>query len=73
MKRYLVHTIPNSRANEVKILSENIIKMKVTASPIDGKANEEVVKLLSKHFKVHKGQVLITKGISSDKKIVEIS
>lgn len=73
MKKFLVHTIPNSRANEVKILSENIIKMKVTASPIDGEANAEVIKLLSKHFKVHKGQIEITKGLSSDKKIVEIT
>ena len=72
MKRILVHTIPNSRANEVKVLSDVVIKMKVTASPIDGKANAEVIKLLSKHFKVHKGQITITKGLTSDKKIVEI-
>lgn len=72
MKRILVHTIPNSRKNEIITIADNILRIKVNASPIDGKANAEILKLLSKHFKIHKSQINITKGLANDKKIIEI-
>lgn len=73
MKRILVHIIPNSRKTEVKTIAENIYRVKVTAPPIDGLANKELLKILSKHFKTHKNNITFIKGVVSDKKIIEIS
>ena len=72
MKKIFVHTVPNSRANDVREISDNIIKVKVSAPPINGKANKELIKVLAKHYKIHKSEVLILKGIASDKKVVGI-
>lgn len=72
MKKILVHTIPNSRSNEVKEIADNIIKVKVSAPPIDGRANKELLKVLSKHYKIHKNEITIIKGIASDKKVIGI-
>ncbi len=44
----------------------------VKASPEKGKANEEVVKKLAKHFGVPKSAVRIISGGSSKKKIIKI-
>ncbi|OGV92172.1 hypothetical protein A3B57_03690 [Microgenomates group bacterium RIFCSPLOWO2_01_FULL_47_10] len=72
MKRILVHTIPNSRSNEIKALSDTIYKIKITAPPVEGLANQALIRLLAKYFKVHKSQIMVIKGLTSDKKIVEI-
>jgi len=40
--------------------------------PIDGKANEELKDLLSKHFKVPKSKILIKTGKNSRHKFIEI-
>jgi len=46
--------------------------VRVTATPEKGKANEKVIKLLAKHFKVAKSQVKIIRGLTSRNKTVEI-
>lgn len=41
--------------------------------PIDGKANEAIIRALAKYFKVPKSQVRIVAGSASREKIVEIN
>ncbi len=49
------------------------ITVGVKAQPEKGKANEEAVKKIAKHFGVSKSAVRIISGASSRKKIIEIS
>jgi len=44
------------------------LKVKLTSPPVDGKANEELVKFLSKTLKIPKSSIEITKGETSKKK-----
>ncbi len=44
----------------------------VSALPVDGKANDSVIRLLAKHFNVAKSCVTIYRGIRSNKKIVDV-
>ena len=44
---------PNASKNEI-IKSNDEIKLRITAQPIDGKANKAVVEYLSKNFKIPK-------------------
>lgn len=44
----------------------------MTAPPVEGKANELLLKLLAKHFGVSKSQVTIVSGAKARQKIVEI-
>jgi hypothetical protein len=59
--------IPNSSKNDIIIESE-YIKVKVTAQPIENKANKALIEFLSKFLKIPKSRIEILKGdISRDK------
>ena len=61
---------PNAKKNEI-IKENDIIKIKITAQPIDGKANKAVIEYLSKTFKIPKTSIEILKGeTSKDKTII---
>lgn len=60
---------PNSSKNEI-IKTEEGIKIKITAQPIDGKANKALVEYLSKEFKVPKTYIEIVKGTTTKEKTV---
>ena len=44
---------PNAKKNEI-IREGEFVKIKITAQPIDGKANKALVEFLSKYFKIPK-------------------
>jgi len=47
--------------------------VKLTAAPEKGKANAQLIDVLSKFFNVKKSQIRILKGETSKEKIVEIN
>ncbi|MCK5332652.1 DUF167 domain-containing protein [Candidatus Parcubacteria bacterium] len=49
-----------------------LLKIYLTAVPINGKANKELIKLLSKELKISKSMVVIIKGEKKSEKIIEI-
>ncbi|MCK4918934.1 MAG: DUF167 domain-containing protein [Candidatus Pacebacteria bacterium] len=49
-----------------------LLKIYLTAVPVDGKANKELVKLLAKELKIGKSKVEIIKGEKKSEKIIEI-
>lgn len=63
---------PNSSKNEV-IKTDDTLKIKITAQPIDGKANKALIEYLSKLFKVPKSSFEILKGQTSKDKTILIS
>ena len=58
---------PNAKKNEI-IKDDTGIKVKITAQPIDGKANKCLVEYLSKNFKIPKTSIQILKGETSKEK-----
>lgn len=72
MKRIYVKVSPKSSRNEVVRVSEGEYKVKLTAAPVDGKANEALIEILAKHFKVAKSCVTIVGGKTAKTKIVDI-
>lgn len=63
---------PRAGRNEVIKISEGEYKVKVTAPPEKGKANEKVIELLAYHFKVPKSSLHIVAGKSAKIKIIDI-
>ena len=49
------------------------LKIYLTAVPVQGKANAELIKLLSKELGVGKNRINIIKGEKSKEKIIEIN
>lgn len=62
-----VRIVPNSSKNEI-VKTENGIKVKITAQPVDGKANKALIEFLSKKLKIPKSAIEIVRGETSKEK-----
>jgi uncharacterized protein len=67
-----IKVIASSPKNEVITHTGDTMRIKIKAPPEKGKANEELVKFLSKHFNVPQSAILLKAGKNSAKKIVEV-
>ena len=68
-----VRVTPRARRNEVvDILSDNTIKIRLTAPPVEGKANEALIKFLSDLLEVPKSRIEIVAGATGRDKLVSI-
>lgn len=61
---------PNSRRESVTQHNASTFTIQVSASPLKGKANKAMLKLLAKHLNVLQNQLMITAGESYNEKIV---
>jgi uncharacterized protein (TIGR00251 family) len=69
---FKVKAQPNSSINKIAgIYDEKSIKINVKAPAVEGAANKELIKFLSKHFKISKSDVII-KGETSKRKTITI-
>lgn len=64
--------IPNSKENQIIKNSGRSIKVKLKAPAKEGKANKELIKVLSDYFGVSKSNISIISGISSKTKVIEV-
>lgn len=71
MKKITVRVFANSKRDEV-IAEKDIFIVRTTKQAKEGKANEAVLKLLAKYFKIPVSSMLIKTGRSSKNKIIEI-
>lgn len=70
--RFQVRVTPKSRANEVRASRvDGSIRIRVTATPEDGKANEAVLALLGKHLKLPREAIRLAGGAASRVKWIE--
>jgi len=67
-----IKVIPNAKRTEL-IKTDTGYRARLQAPPVDGKANEALIELLSKEFGVPKRAVEITKGPASRNKTVSIT
>jgi uncharacterized protein (TIGR00251 family) len=68
-----VQVSPNARHNEVVGFESDMLKVKVAAPPLQGKANKELIKFLSQTLKVSRGSITIERGLTSRNKIIAIA
>lgn len=67
-----IHVKPNARHEKVEAQPDGSLKLHVNAPPQEGRANDAVIALLAKHFKVPKSRITVLHGTSSRTKVVEI-
>jgi uncharacterized protein (TIGR00251 family) len=68
-----VHLQPKASRNEILGPYRDGIKIKVTAPPIEGKANEALIRFLAKEFGISISSIEILKGLHSREKTLRIS
>ena len=64
-----IKVIPNSSKNEL-IKEPDRLRLKITAPPVDNKANKFVIEYLSKFFKIPKTTIQIVRGTTSREKTI---
>jgi len=67
-----VHVKPNARKEAVTVREDGVYVVQVSVPPVEGKANERLIEVLSKHFRQPKSTIQILKGAHGRHKIVEI-
>ncbi len=73
MSKIKIRVLPRSSKNEVVgEMADGTLKVKLTAPPVDGKANDSLIKLLSEYFDKPKNKIKIATGMTSKNKIIEI-
>ncbi len=68
-----VYLQPRSSRNEIVGPYRDGMKVKVTAPPVEGKANDALVRLLAKEFRVSPSSIEVLKGHHSREKVLKIS
>ncbi len=69
--KFLIKIHPNSSQEKILEIEKNkSYEVWIKEKPVDGKANEKLLKLLKKHFKK---EIKLISGFNSRMKIVEIN
>ena len=68
-----VRVQPNARSNEVLGYEDGVLRVKIAAPPVQGKANRELIEFLSELLGVSKGSVTIERGATSRTKVIGVS
>lgn len=67
------HIQPKASKDQFYGLHGDLLKIRLTAPPVDGKANAHLVKFLAKQFGVAKNAITIIKGELARQKRVKIT
>lgn len=67
-----VRVIPNAKRNEVVGRIGSILRVKISAPAVEGRANEELCEFLSEFFEVRRNMVFLRKGERGREKTIEI-
>lgn len=63
---------PNARSSEITPGDDGVWQVKLKAAPVDGKANEELIRLVAEHFGVRRADVTLRSGAGSRLKLIQI-
>ena len=71
---FAVKVITRAQSNEiVGVQDDNILKIRLTASPADGQANAALIKFLAQHLGVAENQIEIVAGTDKSDKMISVS
>lgn len=68
-----VKVLPRSSRCEICGIQGEALKIKVTAPPVDGRANEEIISFLADSLGIRKGRVTIVAGHGASRKTVAVA
>lgn len=70
---FQIKVLPRSSRCEMAGMHGEALKVKITAPPVEGKANDEIVRFLSRYLKVKAAQVSIVNGEHSHIKTIAVT
>ncbi|TCS36885.1 hypothetical protein EDC30_105105 [Paucimonas lemoignei] len=71
--RLQVQVMPNAKRTGVAGMHGDALKIRLQAQPIEGKANEALIKFVAEALKLSKSAVSVAHGQTSRRKLLEIA
>lgn len=71
--RITTQIAPNAKKSEITGVLDDALKIRLQAQPIEGKANEALIRYLADRLGVPKSAVTITHGHTNKRKIIEVT
>jgi len=68
-----VRVVPRASRSEIAGYHDGALRIRVAAAPVEGAANHELIRFLSKTFRVPQNAVTIISGSNSKTKIIRIT
>ncbi len=68
-----MHVVPRARATGVAGRHGDALKIRLAAPPVDGAANDELVRFLAERLAVPRSAVTIAAGLTGRRKTVKIA
>ena len=69
---FAVRIVPRASRSEIAGEQSGALRVRIAAAPVEGAANQELIKLLAQSFKLPQKAVEIVSGAASKNKIVRI-
>jgi hypothetical protein len=70
--RVVIHVQPRARATAVAGRHGDALRVRLAAPPVDGAANEELVRFVAERLALPRRCVRIVAGLTSRRKVVEV-
>lgn len=70
---FAVRVVPRASKNEIVGVHGDALKIRLTAPPVEGKANEALVAFLAQRLDVRRSQVEIVVGTTSRRKMIRVT
>ncbi|MGB3534263.1 MAG: DUF167 domain-containing protein [Microcoleaceae cyanobacterium] len=67
-----VQVKPKTKQQKILVQPDGSLIVYLKSPPIEGKANQELIKLLAKQYHIPKSQIIIKSGLSSRYKLIEL-
>ena len=69
---FAVRVVPRASRNEIVGVHGDALKIRLTAPPVEGRANEALTTFLARRLDVRKSQVEIVAGATSRRKMIRV-
>jgi len=70
---FKVRVVPRASRSEIVGEHDGVLRVRIAAPPVDGAANEELVRLLARAFEVSRSDVEISGGQASKLKQIRVN
>lgn len=67
---FSIQVVPRAGQSRIAGLMNGVLKIRIAAPPVDGAANEECIKFLSRLFRIPKSSVSLLAGEHRRKKVI---
>lgn len=68
-----IHAKPGAKQNSITDIADDAIGVQIAAPPIDGEANTELIKYISKLLELRKSDLTLDRGSKSREKVILVA